>query len=295
MLIRFTNVCYLNAPTDYAPYAPPCNSCTGATTGTTPLVCPNSATTKAPTKSPTNAPTNARTNAPTNAPTVAGYTYAPTNAPTGAPTPSEGYTVKGEITITGVTDDELSSAAFQTALIQTIATLTGFSTEFITLIFSRRTSSVGYQLQAASQTAANTASTVMTTAAASNTLTSTLTTQLTTSGYTGTPPTGSTATATVTSNSQSDSDGLKLWMIISIVVVAVLLVVAGMAIFCLCCRKDTQALPSQQSLGVKMEPVEPIVPAHTVGDSEVKPDSGPDVMTNSPIHLREEESSRGCC
>ena len=47
---RNTNVCYLHAPADYVPYAPPCHSCTGTTTGTpAPTAAPTPTTTPAPT------------------------------------------------------------------------------------------------------------------------------------------------------------------------------------------------------------------------------------------------------
>ena len=116
-----------------------------------------------------------------------------------------------------------------------LSCLTGFSTDLIALIFGRRESSVGYQLQADSQSSANGASSAVSTASSAGTLNTKLVTQLSTTSYSGSTPTGTSATATINSNaSSSDSDHTVMWILIGVGALVAICVALGVLVYSLC-------------------------------------------------------------
>ena len=137
--------------------------------------------------------------------------------------------VEGTITVTGVTTEEIQDSDFQTALIETISNITGFSVNQITLIFERRATSVAYELQADGESHATNASRLVTTASNSGTLNVMLKAALSTTSYSGSMPTSCLATATVTSNTSTDSSDNQIMGVIIGVGLGVLLVGAAAA------------------------------------------------------------------
>lgn len=132
--------------------------------------------------------------------------------------------IEGTITVTGVTTEEIQDSDFQTALIETISNITGFSVNQITLIFERRATSVAYELQADGESHATNASRLVTTASNSGTLNVMLKAALSTTSYSGSMPTSCLATATVTSNTSTDSSDNQIMGVIIGVGLGVLLV-----------------------------------------------------------------------
>ena len=137
--------------------------------------------------------------------------------------------IEGTITVTGVTTEEIQDSDFQTALIETISNITGFSVNQITLIFERRATSVAYELQADGESHATNASRLVTTASNSGTLNVMLKAALSTTSYSGSMPTSCLATATVTSNTSTDSSDNQIMGVIIGVGLGVLLVGAAAA------------------------------------------------------------------
>ena len=137
--------------------------------------------------------------------------------------------IEGTITVTGVTTEEIQDSDFQTALIETICNITGFSVNQITLIFERRATSVAYELQADGESHATNASRLVTTASNSGTLNVMLKAALSTTSYSGSMPTSCLATATVTSNTSTDSSDNQIMGVIIGVGLGVLLVGAAAA------------------------------------------------------------------
>ena len=132
--------------------------------------------------------------------------------------------IEGTITVTGVTTEETQDSDFQTALIETISNITGFSVNQITLIFERRATSVAYELQADGESHATNASRLVTTASNSGTLNVMLKAALSTTSYSGSMPTSCLATATVTSNTSTASSDNQIMGVIIGVGLGVLLV-----------------------------------------------------------------------
>ena len=132
--------------------------------------------------------------------------------------------IEGTITVTGVTTEEIQDSDFQTALIETISNITGFSVNQITLIFERRATSVAYELQADGESHATNASRLVTTASNSGKLNVMLKAALSTTSYSGSMPTSCLATATVTSNTSTDSSDNQIMGVIIGVGLGVLLV-----------------------------------------------------------------------
>jgi len=145
-----------------------------------------------------------------------------------------------------VTAADIADADFQASLIAIISEITGFSTDLIALIFGRRDSSVGYQLQADTESSATSASSAVSTASSAGTLNTKLVTQLSTTSYSGSTPTGASATATINSNaSSSDSDHTVMWILIGVGVLVAICVGVGVLVYSLCRDGSTEPTTKQ--------------------------------------------------
>lgn len=172
-------------------------------------------------------------------------------------------------------------------MIALIAQLTGISADFIVLVFSfRRTTTVAYQAQAASESQAASASSSVSSTSSSGVL-SGLNTQLAASGYTGTTPSGVTSTAPlVTSNAHAakaasggGGGGDTNW-VLYVIIGSVALVVAGAiaAVIFVKCKKTRSV---QGPVGVVVDNQPPTMQMQKV-DTEPEPTQSHNPLNTTP-------------